>query len=115
MSTPVEQAKVWAAELSAAGIRATHDPRKIAPPCVLIVPPSVELDSNCGGTGEWTAFALAATVGTSDAWEQLDQIVLKALPILPVERIEPNSYSAEETVQYPAFTMTWTETVEWSA
>lgn len=114
MSTPVDQAKAYAAELTKAGVRATHDPRKVAPPCILIAPPRVVLDMNCGGTAQWTALALATVVGNSDAWQQLDRLVAKALPILPVESIDPQDYSVDDVTTYAAFALNWEGPVEWS-
>lgn len=116
MPTPVDVAKSYVAELTKRGVRATHDPRKIVAPCVLIAPPTVSLDTNCGGTADWTAYVLAATgVGNSDAWSQLDEMTAKILPVLPAEVVTPASYSVDDTTAYPAFTITWTESVEWSA
>ena len=114
-STPIDLAKAYVAALTAAGVRATHDPRKVVAPCVLIAPPTVEMDTNCGGTAEWTAYVLASTgPGNSDAWSQLDQLTLAALPVLPAERVAPASYSVDDTIAYPAFVLTWESQVEWS-
>ena len=52
MSTPIDVAKAYCEELVKHGVRATYDPRKIVAPCILIAPPAVEMDTNCGGTGE---------------------------------------------------------------
>lgn len=114
MSTPVDQAKEYVAELAKVGVRATHDPRKLTPPCVLVAPPSVVLDTNCGGTASWTAFVLATVSGNSDAWMQLDSLTIKALDVLPVERVEPTDYAVDDVSSYAAFALTWTGSVEWS-
>lgn len=116
MPTPVDTAKAYVAELTKLGIRATYDPRKVVAPCVLLVPPTVDLNTNCGGSASWTAFALAATgAGNSDAWTQIDTLVAKALEVLPAERVEPAEYALEDNPSnYPAYALTWTGQVEFT-
>lgn len=111
--TPIEQAKAYCAGLEAAGVRATWDPRRIVPPSVIIAPPTVTFDTNCGGTGEWKAYALAATSGDASAWGQLDLMVARAVEVLPVENVQPAEYQVDEMASFPAFQMSWSETTEW--
>lgn len=111
--TPIDAARGYCRELEAAGLRAVYDPRKAVPPCVVINPPTVTLDMNCGGTAEWTAHALVAS-SASDAWAQLDGMVAAALPVLPVSTVTPVSLPVDGT-EFPAFQMTWSAPVAWDA
>lgn len=115
MPTPIDTAKGYCEELVKAGVRATWDPRKIVTPCVLITPPEVTIDTNCGGEGEWVALAIAATtVGNSDAWTQLDDLVKRALQVLPVEVATPDSWSPDASPAMPVYRLTWSAHTEWS-
>jgi hypothetical protein len=117
MTLPVQEAIEFCAKLTEAGVRATHDPRKVVPPCLLLTPPVVVMDALHGcGQAEWTAYLLSAVgSGNADAWTQLDGLVAKVLPLLPVETIQPSDYSPDGTTEYPAYTLTWTSQVEYSA
>lgn len=114
MTLPVDEARAFCDQLTAGGVRATHDPRKIVPPCLLIVPPNVRMDRSCGGTADWTAYLLASTgAGNADAWAQLDKLAALVLPHLPVETLQPSDYSPDGTTEYPAYALTWTSQVEY--
>jgi hypothetical protein len=118
VTLPVDEARQFCEDISAAGVRATIDPRKIVPPCLLLVPPTVTLDrlEGVSGQAEWQGFLLASVgSGNTDAWTQLDQLAAKVLPLLPVEIIQPSDYSPDGTTEYPAYTLTWTSQVEYSA
>jgi hypothetical protein len=114
--TPVDVARAWCTDLAEVGLRATTDPRKILPPCVLIRPPRILLDRlDLCGTAEWSAYLLAATgVGDTDAWTQLDGMLVKALPLLPVTEVDVGSYEPDEATSYPAYVLTWTSQVEFT-
>jgi hypothetical protein len=116
MTLPVDEARAFCDQLTAAGVRATHDPRKIVPPCLLLAPPTVTIDHlHGGGQAEWVGYLLASVgAGHADAWTQLDTLTAKVLPLLPVETIQPSDYSPDGTTEYPAYTLTWTSQVEYS-
>lgn len=108
-------ARGWCADLAAVGLRATTDPRKILPPCVLFRPPALRLDRLDCGTAEWTALLLASTqVGDSDAWTQLDGMLGKILPLFPITDVEVGSYEIDEATSFPAYTLAWTSQVEFA-
>jgi hypothetical protein len=115
VTLPIEEARAACDEITAAGVRATVDPRKAVPPCLVIGPPQVSLDRlDLCGTADWTAHLIAATgAGTTDAWSQLDSLVGVVLGILPVETIRPTDYSPDGTTEYPAYELTWTAQVDY--
>jgi hypothetical protein len=87
-----ERALELVAELTAAGITATADPRAATPPCVLIVPPERTFDLSCGYTARWSLWALAPGTGNADAHKLLDALVDELAAVLPIERAALASY-----------------------
>lgn len=59
-------------------VRATMDPRKVNPPCVLITPPDLENVTACGVFAAWTVHLIAP--GTPD----LDAIAWLMDNVMPV-------------------------------
>jgi hypothetical protein len=113
MSGIIDEVERIAGELNAAGIRATIDPRAVNPPCVLLVPPAVVLDLNCGGTAEFTALVIVPSPANSQAWRLADRIAADASAVIPVERIEPSSYAVDDTGALPALSLSWQGAVSW--
>lgn len=102
-----ERAVALAAELTAAGVRATADPRSAHPPCVLVPPPVRRYDLNVGYSIEWRLYALAPGPGTADTYKALDGLVDAVAELVDVELAEPGSYTlpaAPEPV--PAYVLT---------
>lgn len=115
MHTPFQVAEQYATVLSAAGIRATTDPRDVVPPCVLFTPADqVDIDRGCGGTAQMSALLLVRGPGQGDAWQTLEQFVAKVIELLPAEQIRSTSYSLDDSGSMPAYELSWTATVDWN-
>jgi hypothetical protein len=99
--------------LNQAGVRATLDPRSANPPCILLVPPAMAMDVQCGGTATFTAYAITRGPANLDAWKSLDELAADATAVLPVEGLEPGSYALDETTPLPVFVLTWSEALTW--
>lgn len=95
------------------GMRVTMDPRNLNPPCVLFVPPRVELDSNCGGVATFKAFFIAPGPANLDAWRVVDKMAAMAAPVLNIETLDPSSYGVDDTGVLPALEATWEGNVTW--
>jgi hypothetical protein len=114
MSSLMASVEGYAALLKRHKIRATLDPRNVVPPCVLLNPPSLTLDLNCGGTASYTAHVIAPGAGNTDAWKLLDEMTAKVVGILnEVESIEPTSVSVDGTGDMPAFLLSWSASVDY--
>lgn len=97
-----------AAQLLAAGLRATLDPREVAgrAPCVHVTPPVVDYRQR---TVRWQLLAVAGVVDALLAWQQLDQLVDDVAAVLHVELAEPVSWAASPTDDpVPAYRLTVT-------
>lgn len=79
-------------KLTAQGIPATADPRSATPPVVLVAPPRRTYDLGCGYTATWQLHALVPGVGNADAHKALDELVDQVAVVLPVERVDLESY-----------------------
>jgi hypothetical protein len=103
-----------AAKLEAAGVPlATCDPRAATPPCVLIEPPSGDLDTYCSLAAEWRVVALAPGTGNVDAWAALEELQAPIVDVLPVERRTFGRYTlALDSPPMPCFLFTFTRGVE---
>jgi hypothetical protein len=100
------------AELAAAGVNATADPRSATPPCVLIPPPERDYDLPCGYTARWHLWALVPGVGNADAHKALDALADDVAAVLPVERATPASYVlSPDSPPLPAYRLELTEGV----
>lgn len=113
MSSLVDIAAGFVADLNAAGVRATMDTRNIAPPTVLVSPPSIVLDTNCGGTATWEAFIIVPPPANADAWRKADEIAAMAAAVIPIGSMNPTSYGADDGGALPAFRITWTTVTDW--
>lgn len=87
-----QRAVELAAELTAAGITATVDPRNLNLPCVLIPPPRRTYDVGCGYTAGWELWALVPGPGNADAFRLVDELADQVAKVLPVLRAEPRAY-----------------------
>ena len=96
--------------LTAAGIRATLDPRNLTPPGVLVRPPTITYDLAYGHTVEWTVTAyvpgpyngdaLAALIGPGALVSAIDA----ALDCVTAARPGPDP-------ETPSYELSWTEGV----
>lgn len=99
-----------AAELTAAGITATADPRGATPPCVLVAPPERDYDLACGYTARWQLWALAPGPGNADAAKLLDDIVDQVAKVLPIEHVIVAQYAlSPDNPALPAHRLDFTE------
>jgi hypothetical protein len=53
--------------IRALGVHATMDPRKVNPPCALLVPPDLERGTACGVYAAWTVHLVAPGPNDLDA------------------------------------------------
>ena len=113
MSDIITQLTGWQTDLTAAGLRVTLDPRNVNPPCVLLVPPRVEMDLNCGGTAEFKAFILVPPPANLDAWRLADDMAVKVGGVVDVRTLEPSSYGVDDSGLLPALEATWEGAVTW--
>jgi hypothetical protein len=99
-------------KLTAAGVRATADPRSATPPCVLVPPPDRVYDIGCGYTARWRLVALVPNPGNADAHKALDALADSVAGVLPVERMNLTRYSlASDGEPLPAITVEFDEGV----
>ena len=113
--TPRDVALACVDTLMAAGIRATVDPRKVVPPCVLFVPPdTVTLDRGCGGTANMTAVVLASGPAQGDSWQTLELFLPSVLEHLHAEQVRTTSYTLDDSGPMPAYELSWTALVDWN-
>lgn len=102
----LDASKFLAQLLTDAGIRATADVTKVAPPCVLITPPRRDYDLPCGYTATYTLVALAPSPGTLDAVKRLDDLADSVAEVLDVASVEPIAYEVPGQQSYPAYLIT---------
>lgn len=115
MGALTAQASAHVAALTAAGINASTDVRKLKLPGVLIVPvPSLAFTLLDGSSVEATFKAWAITGGLGDlaAAEKLEALVLQTAAVLDVETGEPGAYQLPGASDpYPAVELTLTTDV----
>lgn len=115
--TPLGLAQGWAGLLTAAGVRATCDPRSVQPPCVLFTPPdTVRFDLGCGGTADVRALLLVPGPGQLDAWAALETLLPRVVDVLPVppDELRTTAYTVDNSGPMPAYELTFTTAVDWS-
>lgn len=114
-SPRVARAGQLAAQLTGAGVPATHDPRDLTGrlPGVLVLPPRLAFTGYSGPVATWRLLIVASTANELDAWTQIDTLAEQVADLLPVETGEPASYaSTAVTEPLPAYALTFEETVE---
>jgi hypothetical protein len=109
-----DDAATLADALNAAGVKTTHDPGRIVPPCVLITPPTLEHDLNCGWTATWKTLVLSPANTARQAWQTLDRLAAQVLDIVDADTVEPSQYSTGDGAPLPCFVITHTSEVDWS-
>lgn len=97
------------AELVAAGVNATADPRSATPPCVLVTPPRRTYDLGCGYSAEWNLWALVPNPGNADAHKALAAMVDELAAVLPITTADPGSYALGVGEPFPAYQCQFTE------
>lgn len=115
MGAITDRAKEIAAELTAAGVRATADSGKVRTPCVLVVP-APRWDFQLAGKSAlvtWQLQAIAPLPADLTAASALEELVAKVAALLPIESAVPGRYKASEAeTPLPAYTLTMTDEVE---
>lgn len=82
--------------LVAGGVRATSDPRRVDPPCALVVPEGGEFDTLCIGDAntDWVIHVLAPPPSASDSMRTLWRLVAGCLQVIPrIESVRASSYA----------------------
>jgi hypothetical protein len=95
------------------GLHATVDPRDVYPPCAIVEPPTVDLDTMCGGTGEFEVTVVVPGPWNADAWSALDTATQALIPLLNVERVRPATYPNPDGTLAPAVALTVVAPVEY--
>jgi hypothetical protein len=97
-------------KLEAEGVRATTDPSAFSAPGILVTPPNLVMDLNCGVTASWTLVAIAPAAQGADrsSWQELDALVDAAQAVLDVESADLVAYVLNGT-SYPAYLMLFDE------
>jgi len=96
--------------LTAAGVRATLDPRDLNPPAVLIRPPTLHYRFGRGCVGlDWSARLYLPDPGTADALrlglDQLEQA--QAALGGAVTTATPGDFTLMDGATVPGYTLTW--------
>lgn len=111
MATDVQaQMAAYVAQLEAAGVRATMDPRNLNPPAVLIRPPTLHYRFGRGCVGaDWTARLYLPDAGTADAlrlaMEQLE-LIQDALGYVAASAV-PGDFTLLDGATVPGYALTW--------
>ena len=106
----LERAEDIVAKLEAQGIRATTDPTMAAAPGVLVTPPNLEFNLQCGVSATWTLVALAPAAQTADrtSWALLDEMVNAIAGTVDLETADVVAYVVNGRT-YPAYLCQFTE------
>jgi hypothetical protein len=114
MTSSSGRQRTLAAELTAAGVPATADPRSATPPIVLVPPPRRRNDLACRGyTAEWELIPIVPGPGNADADAALSTMVDRLEDLLPVTDSEPTSYVlAPDNPPFPAYRVRFTEGID---
>ena len=106
------EAEKYAEAITATGIRATLDPRRVDPPCALIVPTRASFQQTlaCDGFAPttWNIHLLAPGVGDQYAMQHLSTMAASVLKGMQATAdIEVTSYRVDSGDAYPCITITF--------
>lgn len=109
----VTRGRELAAQLTAAGIKATADPRKVAAgaPIVLVSPPRLQFTGTPAPLATWRLLVVAGSTDEHVAWTQLDTLLAQLEQALPLETADPTFFGGQDSPR-PAYAATYNETVE---
>lgn len=114
----VEAQRVIQQQLIDAGIRGVIDPRRVDPPCVLIVPERATFDGmNVGqATTDWALYALAPQPGAQDAMQRLSELAAHTIRAIPqIETAEMTSRAIDGSGDdWPAVLLRFTAVTQWA-
>ena len=94
----VDQAKSYAADLTAQGVRTYVEPSRAAAnlPCVLILPPALTFSTlgyATAAVAEWRLAVLSEGPPGLESWEQLDTLLEQLAAVATVTTATPASYT----------------------
>ena len=113
MTSSSTRQRELAAQLTAAGVSATADPRSATPPVVLVPPPRRRYDVGCGYSAEWELIPLVPGPGNADADAALSATVDRLAELLPVVDAEPGSYVlSPDNAPFPAYRVHFLEGID---
>lgn len=100
--------------LNAAGVRATMNPASVNPPCVLVLPPALEIGTICANDARCEAVIIAAPPAGHDAIVTLYGLLPVVCETIPdIETVEPATYRVDDTGgALPALKLTWQSMVD---
>ncbi len=97
--------------LTSQGIRATADPRRVEPPCVLVMPVSAEFRQTlaCGlAPTEWSISIIGPGIGDLNGVRHLSQQTAAVLAGMEISgRLDVTSYSLDGGDSFPCFRITF--------
>ena len=93
------------ADLDAAGVRATVDPRGVNPPCVLIRRPDLTPVGNTCRNAEavWDLHLIGKGPDQPNAWRQLDVLLTAVIDVCGPDQVTATTYAVNDTTEYPAY------------
>ena len=99
------------------GVRATTDPRRVDPPCVLVLPEDAEFTHMDAGTGPttWVLRCLAPPPGNSDAFQILSDLVAATITCVPdVQTARTASYVTDAGDPWACIELRFTAVSAWA-
>lgn len=111
-----DEAVVIRDRLVAAGVRAVTDPRRVDPPCVLVVPTLGSFDTNCVGDAstDWSLMVLGPQPGGEDALKVLGAMAAKVIgEFHDVADVEMTQYSTDSAGSWPALRIGYRTVSSW--
>lgn len=100
-----------------AGVRAVTDPRRVDPPCVLILPEEATFDHMTPGTGAttWVLRVLAPPPGNSDAFTQLSRLAARTIRVVPdIQAALVASYTTDGGDAWPCIELRFAAVSAWA-
>lgn len=103
--------------LIAEGIRATTDPARVEPPCIVIVPTATRFNllQRGGATVQWTLTVVGPQPGGESTLDAICDMVAAVLYVdsITIEEGELTSYRADTGDPWPAMALRFTEASSW--
>ena len=100
-----------------AGVRAVTDPRRVDPPCVLVVPTAGEFNPMCVGDADtdWSLHCLGPNPGGEDALRVLSQLVSRVVAEIPeVRDVRMGSYRVDTGDPWPSMDISLRTVSSWA-
>ena len=103
--------------LTESGVRATTDPRRVDPPCVLVLPEEAEFGHMAPGTGatSWVLRVLAPPPGNSDAFQVLSEVASQTITCVPdIQSARVTSYQTDGGDPLPCVELRFMAVSSWA-